>query len=283
LRYVYEPTPGLLAGRHRGIRESQGEICAFIDDDVRLDPQWLLAIRDAFRDPHISLASGPSWPLFQANPPAWLEEFYGENERGRFCICLSLIDRGKEIKRVEPSYIFGLNYIIRKKSVLEYGGFCPDCVPKSLQLFQGNGETGLNRNLRSRGAMALYHPGICVHHEICADRLTIRYLEQRFFYEGVCESYAQVRADGAPCPSPEAGAEHVLGKLKTWWNLRKGSESTQAKARADHSFRAGYRFHQTAVRSNASLLSWALKPTYWDEYLPSGWEKFAPDLAATRS
>jgi glycosyltransferase involved in cell wall biosynthesis len=277
LRYIYEPTPGLLAGRHRGIRESQGEICAFIDDDVRLDPQWLLAIQDAFRDPAVSLASGPSSPLFEVVPPAWLEDFYEENDRGRFCVFLSLIDGGNEIKRVEASHIFGLNYVIRKRSALEYGGFYPECVPKSLQRFWGTGEDGLNESLRRRGAVALYHPSIRVHHEILAERLTIRYVEQRFFNKGLAESFGQIRTDGVPRPLSETGGEHVLGKLRSWWNLRRGSENTQARVRADQSYQAGYQFHQTAVRNDAKLLSWVLKPSYWDEYLPSGWQKFMFD------
>ncbi len=191
IRYIYEPVPGLLAGRHRGFHESEGEICAFIDDDVRLDRQWLLAIQDAFRDPAVSLASGPSSPLFEAQPPDWLEVFYDENDKGRFCLCLSLNDRGNEIKRVEACYIFGLNYVIRRGALLEHGGFHPHCVPKSLQRFQGDGETGLNMSLRRAGAVALYHPGIRVQHEISRQRLTLHYLEQRFFYEGVSVSFTQ--------------------------------------------------------------------------------------------
>src|SRR6516165_5058791 len=35
-RYFYEPIPGLLSGRHRGMEEARGEILSFLDDDVLL-------------------------------------------------------------------------------------------------------------------------------------------------------------------------------------------------------------------------------------------------------
>ena len=47
LRYVHEPTPGLLSGRHRGALEALGDILVFADDDIDASPGWLSAILDA--------------------------------------------------------------------------------------------------------------------------------------------------------------------------------------------------------------------------------------------
>ena len=110
IRYIYEPTPGLMSARHRGIRESHGEILAFIDDDVVVDKSWLIAINEVFANQFISLAGGPSLPIFEANKPSWLDDLFQENDRGRFCLALSLIDGGKKERSVSASYIFGLNY-----------------------------------------------------------------------------------------------------------------------------------------------------------------------------
>ena len=70
-RYTYEPIPGLLSARLRGALESQGEICAFIDDDVRVEVDWLSAVAEAFEDPTVALVGGPATPLFDGRPPEW--------------------------------------------------------------------------------------------------------------------------------------------------------------------------------------------------------------------
>jgi glucosyl-dolichyl phosphate glucuronosyltransferase len=40
-RYVFEPKQGLSHARNAGIQEAQGNILAFTDDDVTVQPNWL--------------------------------------------------------------------------------------------------------------------------------------------------------------------------------------------------------------------------------------------------
>lgn len=48
LRYVRENRPGLSCARNRALREASGEILAFTDDDVRVDPVWLGGVLRGF-------------------------------------------------------------------------------------------------------------------------------------------------------------------------------------------------------------------------------------------
>lgn len=48
-RYVREPRRGLSCARNRGVAEASGEIIAFTDDDVIIDPRWLDGIIRGFR------------------------------------------------------------------------------------------------------------------------------------------------------------------------------------------------------------------------------------------
>jgi len=48
-RYVREPRPGLSCARNRGVAEATGEIIAFTDDDVIIDPWWLDGIIRGFQ------------------------------------------------------------------------------------------------------------------------------------------------------------------------------------------------------------------------------------------
>lgn len=48
VRYVQEPRPGLNWARNRAILEATGEIIAYTDDDVVVDPQWVKALAETF-------------------------------------------------------------------------------------------------------------------------------------------------------------------------------------------------------------------------------------------
>jgi GT2 family glycosyltransferase len=47
-RYVVEPRPGLSCARNRGLAEATGEIIAFTDDDVIVDPSWVSGLLAGF-------------------------------------------------------------------------------------------------------------------------------------------------------------------------------------------------------------------------------------------
>lgn len=48
VRYVLEPAPGLSRARNRGLREANGEIVAYTDDDTLVDRDWLKGIVRGF-------------------------------------------------------------------------------------------------------------------------------------------------------------------------------------------------------------------------------------------
>jgi glycosyltransferase involved in cell wall biosynthesis len=51
IRYIFEPEPGLLAARHRGALEANGELLVFVDDDIEATVGWLQAIFETFKSP----------------------------------------------------------------------------------------------------------------------------------------------------------------------------------------------------------------------------------------
>jgi glucosyl-dolichyl phosphate glucuronosyltransferase len=144
IHYIYEPIPGLLSGRHRGILAATGEILIFVDDDIEADRGWLKSMIDTFEDPTIQLVGGKNLPKYEITPPQWLAGFWETTVYGgQICSYLSLLDLGDRLLDINANYIWGLNFAIRQDILVKLGGFHPDCVPKHLQYLQGDGETGL--------------------------------------------------------------------------------------------------------------------------------------------
>jgi glycosyltransferase involved in cell wall biosynthesis len=83
IRYVHEPRPGLNWARNRAILEARGEIIAYTDDDVSVDPGWVDAIARIFAaEPEVDAVTGLVVPDEMDVEPQRLFEAYGGFGRG---------------------------------------------------------------------------------------------------------------------------------------------------------------------------------------------------------
>lgn len=57
-RYLRELRPGLSCARNRGLREAAGDVVAFTDDDVSVDPDWIRALAAGFRHEGVACVTG---------------------------------------------------------------------------------------------------------------------------------------------------------------------------------------------------------------------------------
>jgi glucosyl-dolichyl phosphate glucuronosyltransferase len=280
IHYIYEPEPGLLSGRHRGALEATGEILVFVDDDIEAGAKWLQAINESFEDPTVQLVGGRNLPKYEVEPPQWLEWFWSDHPYGKICSHLSLLDFGDQVREVDANYVLGLNFAIRKSTLFELGGFHPDCIPKYLQHFQGDGETGLTRKANERGFKAIYQPDALLYHYVPRQRMTHDYFEKRYFYQGVCDSYTNIRESKMALLK----SENLIDKIQVFTRFLKKKLSIfikQTQISANHleernalyhrfqkAYQQGYQFHQNAVRQCPELKDWVMKSDYWNYKLP---------------
>jgi len=282
-RLIKDAIPGLLTGRMRGVLESSADVIVYLDDDVALDAQWPQAVAENFADRSVCLVGGPSAPDWGDAVPAWLHGFIRQRgERVAECSWLSLLDLGDERMLINPNYVWGLNFAIRRSVLDECGGFHPDCMPDDLQHFQGDGETGLTMKIAATGRKAVYDPRMKVWHRVGAKRMTPEYFYRRAFYQGVCDSFMQLRKSPAG-DGVSATAETARRRLRRFRDsVREIVDSLAALPRGrgqgpgyrtvkrgtDWAYTAGQEFHRAAFTSCAAVRQWVLKPEYRDYTLP---------------
>ena len=267
LCYLREPSPGLGAARHRGAAESKGEWLTFLDDDVEVSVTWLPALHRAFSESDVVMVGGPSIPKFTSSIPAWFWDFMSPTRYGGWMNpWLSLLDIGRDVENIDPNYIWGLNFSIRKKVLFDLGGSHPDIVPMQFQRWQGDGETGLTMKVKKEGLRASYVQDALLHHLCGPDRLTVEYFQKRAYFQGVSNSFTQIRSEKLGL-SLYLRLRRMVGRLlckigsKTslWSHDAKVVRQLTQKAEQD-----GWLFHHNEVMNDPELLAWVRRQNYFD-------------------
>jgi glycosyltransferase involved in cell wall biosynthesis len=257
ISYIFEENPGLHAARHRGLKYSKGNILVYADDDVRAFPSWLASIAECFEDDRVAMVGGKNIPWLEAAPPTWFDKLWEHTDFGKFMTCYSLLDFGEEVREINPLFIFGCNFSIRKSVLQHLGGFHPDGMPRDMLKYRGDGEAFVAGGVSKLGYKAIYHPLASVEHWVPRSRMTLEYIENRAFADGITQSYTDLRKkliDGVP-----ETKSFILKDLKARISLLFSDQLRVVRYRA---YKKGYEFHQQQIRQDPKLLAWVLKENY---------------------
>ncbi|MFC1680209.1 glycosyltransferase [Pseudomonadota bacterium] len=262
LHYLYEASPGLHVGRHAGLMTAVGQILVYGDDDIRAFPTWLEAVVEGFSDSEVGLLGGKALPDFESPPPAWIEQLWRMTPWGKILPQYSVLDFADDVKTIDPLYVWGCNFCIRKSLLEEFGGFHPDGMPQEFIRFRGDGETAVSIAMKKSGYKTLYHPKASVHHFVSSKRMTYDYLRRRAYAQGISDSYTRIRSSGGVPPHGQlrAGLGMLKGRSKAQVrNWLRGENLAGMQARA---YWSGYLFHHKEVANDPNLLAWVLKKNY---------------------
>lgn len=279
LQYHFCETPGLMAARHFGCEKAKGDILCYLDDDSLVTKDWLKAISESFADKTVAMVGGPCIPEYEIKPPKWVTHFWVETKHGRIHRILSLLDFGNQKLVINPSYVYGCNYSIRKEVFLEFGGTNPDYFPERYQQFIGDGESGLAVKIGRSHYRAVYEPRAMIHHLIPQSRLTVDYFCWKRFYNGIHGSFRALRKQhgiGHGHDKEVLGftrklyrgikrAIRVYSGQKGHKNANAPAEVKRIRDKMQESYEAGYRFHQEQVKKNPKLFEWVLRENYLGE------------------
>jgi GT2 family glycosyltransferase len=274
--YVPVPAVGLHNARHEAARRAHGDVLAYLDDDVVVERGWLTGLASSFSDSDVHLVGGRCLPIYEADAPPWLEAFWTRNEDGTWwCGALTLIDLGPEPKDVDPQFIWGANFAIRKETLIQVGGFHPDGLPWHLRRFRGDGETAVSIAVQKLGLRAAYSPDATVHHRVPQERLAEQYFERRAFLQGISDSFSASRSpDGDVETRPRTGlARRLFRRIESLVAERKERKRVPRewqvrRSRVAEAHGAGYAYHQEQLQRSPAVQAWVKRPDYWAGRVP---------------
>jgi glucosyl-dolichyl phosphate glucuronosyltransferase len=143
------------------------------------------------------MVGGNNIPKFEAAPPVWLKSLWEKPFLDGHAIpFLSVIELPKSTREINPNYVWGCNFSIRKQIVLDAGGFHPDGVPQDSIRFRGDGESCVSSYVERQGLRCIFDHRASVYHLVSKDRMTMEYFKKRAFNQGVSDSYRLLRQQG---------------------------------------------------------------------------------------
>ncbi|MBQ3544555.1 MAG: glycosyltransferase family 2 protein [Lachnospiraceae bacterium] len=195
-KYVYEKSKGLHAGRNRGFWESKSEYLLFADDDIIGFPTWIEGIMEGFGYENVGLVGGNVIPKFETTEPEWFQEFVVYKNGFRIMSQLSVIwTSSQENKIINPYYVFGCNFGVKRELLEKCGGFHPDGMPNNLLMYRGDGESYVSQYIRENGGRAIFVPKASVYHIMPYERTLLSYLIKRGKCDGISEMYSKLRKE----------------------------------------------------------------------------------------
>jgi glucosyl-dolichyl phosphate glucuronosyltransferase len=189
-RYLFEARQGKSYALNTAVQTALGDLLAFVDDDVTVEPTWLHKLSAALQDSEWAGVGGRILPEEAFSPPHWL------SIKNRYALApFAIFDLGPEAAELtEPP--FGTNMAFRKGTFVKYGDFRTDIGPCPGSEIRGE-DTEFGSRLLAGGERFWYEPSAIVYHSVPESRVQKKYLLEWWFDKGRSE----IRAFGMP---PEA-------------------------------------------------------------------------------
>jgi glycosyltransferase involved in cell wall biosynthesis len=181
-RYLFEPQQGLCNARNAGILNARGEILAFMDDDVTVEPTWLQNLTAALHEGQWAGAGGRTLPSLTCPLPSWLSIKEPYNLGGALGALYDIGEEPVELYRAP----YGTNMAFRKSVFEKYGGFRTN-LGRCGDSMLSNEDTEFGRRLMAAGERLRYEPSAIVYHEVPKERLRKQYFLVWYFNYGRSE------------------------------------------------------------------------------------------------
>jgi len=168
-RHLFEPQQGKSYALNAGIREARGDVVAFTDDDVIVEPTWLLNLTIPLATKNWVGVGGRTLPQADFTPPAWLglrpPYVYGP---------WGIFDLGDSACELTESP-FGNNMAFRREVFEKYGYFRTDLGPRPGSEIRSEDTEFVHRILTAGGHLC-YEPSAVLYHSVPSNRIQKKHL-----------------------------------------------------------------------------------------------------------
>jgi glucosyl-dolichyl phosphate glucuronosyltransferase len=180
-RYLFEPRPGKSYALNAGIQESRGDVLAFIDDDVTVEPAWLRNLTVNLQSGEWAGAGGRILPARPLSPPRWLALDGPYSLAGILYAHFDLGDAPRELNHAP----YGTNMAFQKRMFEKYGVFRTDLGPSpDTEIPRPGEDTEFGRRLMAAGEHLRYEPSAVVYHAVSESRIRKEYFQDWWFDHG---------------------------------------------------------------------------------------------------
>jgi glycosyltransferase involved in cell wall biosynthesis len=178
VRVLYEPTPGLSAGRNRGICAARGRYVAITDPDITPEPQWLQTLVTAIEEEDVFAVGGRTVVDYPGGEVVALTTALRE--------CHGAVDwpDHRELA-VWPYWVTGCNLLFDRQTALDIGLFRTDLGRRGRWLLDCEDLEFIDR-ARQAGHQTLIEPAAVVSHPVYRPETTLRYFVRQGAGHGIC-------------------------------------------------------------------------------------------------
>jgi glucosyl-dolichyl phosphate glucuronosyltransferase len=192
-RYIFEPQQGKSYALNTGVREARGEVLAFTDDDVIVDPHWLHNLTMALHESQWAGVGGRVFRKWTCPPPRWLSL---DREYEKVGWALVSFDLGDEAGKLTLPPV-GANMAFQKEVFTRHGVFRTDLGPQGSEISSPSEDkvesdritrvyedVEFGQRLFLAGERLGYEPSAVVYHPVPENRLTKKYFLAWWFGRG---------------------------------------------------------------------------------------------------
>ncbi len=227
---LFEPLPGKSRALNRAIKQAQGELLVFTDDDVEPEPVWLQSyIEASLSHPEINGFAGKVLPKWLGDLPDWL------HTEGRFALPRGLTntrDFGSEQNMLPVDVIpGGVNTALRKSAVIKTGEFRVELGPGTDIPFAE--DTDYMDRYKKAGGVFLYVPAALLYHCNVPERMTQAYVTQWMYQVGRCQilAFSKVLDTRSLAGIPLYLLHQAVERAAIWWLEPRPQHRFQKKMR----------------------------------------------------